>query len=490
MTYADAERRSRVLARGLLATGAGRGSRVGLLFPTGTDFVVAWLAAVRIGAIAVPISTFSTPVELRDLLARADVDILLGVPAYRGNDYAASVEEAVGFREGAGRPLATPFLRHVWLDGLDALEQRAAEVPDALLDAIEDDVTPDDRMIIVHTSGSTSAPKGVVHQHGSLLEHLATLNHLRGLGSGDRLFSNSPMFWIGGLAYNIVGAFVAGATLLCSAASDPADTLDFIERERPELTNGYVASVAALVAHPSFASRNFSSIRSGNLYPLSPDGVRPADPELRHKMLGTTETGSVCLMDPDESDQPESRRGSFGRPVPGLDARVVDPDTLDDVAAGVMGELWFRGPSLMEGYYGRERADVFTADGWYRTGDLFTVDDDGFYYFHGRRGDMIKTAGANVSPREVEGALRDVTSGLNVLVLALPDEERDQVVGAVILAAPDAAPDLDAVRRDLRTRLSAYKVPRRFLVVAPEALPMLSSGKPDMRRIVELFDEH
>src|SRR6185312_10942965 len=117
------------------------------------------------------------------------------------------------------------------------------------------------------------------------------------------------------------------------------------------------------------------------------------------------------------------------------------------------GELWFRGPSLMEGYYGRERAEVFTVDGWYRTGDLFRVDDDGYFYFLGRRGDMIKTA------------------------------------GAVVLAEPDDAPDLDAVRQGLRARLSAYKVPRRFLVLGPDELPMLSTGKPDQRAIIERFDE-
>jgi acyl-CoA synthetase (AMP-forming)/AMP-acid ligase II len=479
LTYADAEQRSRVLARGLLAAGVGRGSRIGLLFPTGTAFVLAWLATARIGAIAVPISTFSTPVELQDLLTRADIDIVLGVPGYRGNDYAAALRDA-----------SAPFLRHVWLEpDFAPLEQRAERVPDALVDAIEDDVTPDDRMVIVHTSGSTSAPKGVIHQHGPLLDHLATLNRLRGLDAGVRLFSNSPMFWIGGLAYNVVGVLVAGATLLCSAASDPADTLDFIERERPELTNGFVASIAPLVAHPSFPTRNFSSIRSGNLYPLSPDGVRPPDPELRHNMLGMTETGSVCLMSPDESDLPERYRGSFGRPVPGLDARVVDPETLDDVPVGTAGELWFRGPALMEGYYGRERSEVFTAEQWYRTGDLFRVDDDGFYYFLGRRGDMIKTAGANVSPREVEAALRDATGGLTALVLGVPDEERGQLVGAVIVAEADQSIDVDELREHLRARLSAYKVPRRWMVVAPDQLPMLSSGKPDMQQIVERFRE-
>jgi len=143
----------------------------------------------------------------------------------------------------------------------------------------------------------------------------------------------------------------------------------------------------------------------------------------------------------------------------------------------------------MEGYYGRERAEVFTPDGWYRTGDMFHVDADGFFYFHGRRGSMIKTAGANVSPLEVEAALSEATGGLVTMVLGVPDPERDQVVAAVILAEPDTAPDLDALRTELRSRLSAYKVPRRFLVLAPADLPMLSSGKPDLKAIEELFDE-
>ncbi|HLM17733.1 MAG TPA: class I adenylate-forming enzyme family protein [Acidimicrobiia bacterium] len=495
LSYAEAERRSRLLARGLLAIGAGRGSRIGLLFPTGVEFVLAWLAAVRIGAIAVPISTFSTSRELRDLLARADVDLVLGVREYRGNDYSAAIADAVGSFEVVERgvigvderPIAAPHLRGVLLDRFASLEARAADVPDAVLDAIEDDVTPDDRMVIVHTSGSTSAPKGVIHQHGPLLGHLHTLNQIRGLHAGTRLFSNSPMFWIGGLAYNVAGVLVAGATLLCTAATDPVEALDFIERERPELTNGYAASIAALVAHPSFARRDFSSIRSGNLHPLLPAAIRPTDVELRHNMLGTTETGSVCLMSSDETDQPEHRRGSFGLPVPGLTPRVVDTETLADVPVGTIGELWFRGPSLMEGYYGRERFEIFTADGWYRTGDLFHVDGDGYFYFHGRRGSMIKTAGANVSPLEVEAALSDATGGLAVMVLGVPDPERDQVVAAVILAEPDTAPDLDALRAELRTRLSAYKVPRRFLVLAPTDLPMLSSGKPDLAAIEELF---
>jgi acyl-CoA synthetase (AMP-forming)/AMP-acid ligase II len=205
-------------------------------------------------------------------------------------------------------------------------------------------------------------------------------------------------------------------------------------------------------------------------------------------MLGMTEAGSVCLMSDDETDQPERFRGSFGKPVPAIDTRVVDPDTLADCRSAAPGELWIRSPLLMDGYYGHERFEVFTPDEWFRTGDVFATDDDGFYYFKGRRGDMIKTAGANVSPKEVESVLRLVTGGLTSIVVGLPDPVRDQIVAAVIVVPDDIEVDLDFVQAELHTRLSSYKVPRRLARVSPERVPMLSSGKPDMRRLVEVFD--
>jgi acyl-CoA synthetase (AMP-forming)/AMP-acid ligase II len=363
----------------------------------------------------------------------------------------------------------------------------AGAAPDGdVMTAVEADVTPADRMVIVHTSGSTSAPKGVIHEHGPLVRHLENLNRIRGLTPGVKLFSNSPMFWIGGLAYNVLGTLVAGATLLSPTSTDAGEALDFLERERPELVNGFAQSIAQLMADPSFASRDFTSIRSGNLYAIMPEGLRPRDPELRHNMLGMTETGSVCLMDADESDQPEHRRGSFGSPVPELESRVVDPETLVEQPTGEPGELWLRGPLLMEGYYGRERWTTFTTDEWFRTGDAFSRDEEGFLYFLGRRDDMIKTGGANVSPREVEAVLRDVTGGLLPIVFGLPDADRGAIVAAVVVADSAVPLDTDAVHDALRARLSAYKVPRRIVRFTPDELPMLSSGKPDMPRLLEM----
>ncbi len=497
LSYAEADARSAAVAKGLLASGAGKGTRVGLLYPNGADFVVGLLAAARIGAIAVPLSTFSTAPELHGLLRGADIEIVLATATYRRRDYVEALREAVpGLDLDALPPvlnLHAPALRRIVFPSgaaahphtMDALLEAGRAIPDGILAAVEACVVPADRLVIVHTSGSTSAPKGVIHPHGSLLRHLDNLNDIRRYGEAEILFSNSPFCWIGGLAYGLIGTLLAGATLVCSNAADAGEVLDLLEATRPTMVNGFAATVAHLPKDPSFAQRDLSSIRRGNLWPIMPPDVRAADPELRHNMLGMTEAGSVCLVSDDEGDQPESRRGSFGRPAPGFEAKIVDPETGLPRRVGEVGELCFRGPFLMEGYYGRERHETFDADGWYHTGDLFHVDDAGFCYFTGRSGDMIKTAGANVSPREVETAILELTE-LVAHVVGLDDAERGQLVAAAVRVPPGLPqPDGEELRRSLRSRLSAYKVPQRIVFLADADVPMLSSGKLDSRALKE-----
>jgi acyl-CoA synthetase (AMP-forming)/AMP-acid ligase II len=504
LTYGEARTQSAELARALLSAGASLGTRFGIVHPNGRAFVVAWLAAARIGAVSVPFSTFSTSAELAGLLRNADVAMLLSAHRYRSQDFRTSLLAGLrGLDLAAPPPLLSetaPSLRRIALDleetdpevergwTLAGLLGGAGDVGDDVLAAAEAAVTPADHMVIVHTSGSTSEPKGVIHSHGALIRHLDNLNQLRRYVPGEILFSNSPFFWIGGFAYALLGTLVAGATLVCSNAPDAAAVLDVLERERPTMVNGFAASVAHLPKDPTFARRDLSSIRRGNLYPIMPGDVRPADPELRHAMLGMTEAGSVCLVDEDESEQPEHRRGSFGRPAPGLEARVRRDDG-SEAGAGEVGELYLRGPFLMEGYDGRERHQTFDHDDWFHTGDLVTRDDDGLFYFRGRGSDMIKTAGANVSPREVEAAILEV-SGLVSHVLGIDDEARGQVVAALVRAPVSASADhvdVDDLRARLRGRLSAYKVPRTIVVVPDREVPMMSSGKLDQRAARELL---
>jgi acyl-CoA synthetase (AMP-forming)/AMP-acid ligase II len=474
LTYAEAHQRSTRLACGLITLGAGKGTHVGVLYPNGPDFIVAMFAAARIGAVVIPLSTFATAPELATQLAHADVEILLGTASYRGHDYRDKLAQI----DRAGIPL----LRQTFLDSAPPVA-----VDSELLEAMEDDVDSSDPLAIVYTSGSTSAPKGVVHTHASLLDHQRVLNEIRGLGSADKLFCNSPFFWIGGIAFSILAAMLAGATLVCSNAVDPDETLDLLEAEKPTMTNGFVGGIAHLARHPGLAQRDLSSMRRGNLYPIMAPEVRPADPELRHTMLGMTETGSVITISEDESDQPEHRRGSFGRPAPGFDTKVVDPDTGGPVDVGQIGELCVRGPFLMQRYYKRSREECFDADGWFHTGDLVRTDPDGFVYFIGRRGAMIKTAGANVAPAEVEKAIAKV-AGLVAHVVGLPDDERGQVVAAVIVLPEGSELDEDALRESLKSELSSYKIPRRFAAVPAAEIPVMSSGKIDMQRLTKVFD--
>ncbi len=457
LSYAEADRRSAELAAGLLTLGAGKGTHVGVLYPNGPEFVVAMLAAARIGAVVVPFSTFATAAELRTQLLDSDVSILLSAGSYRSHDYRARLADTAGL----------PCLRHVFF------EPPTARVTDAL-PAMEADVDGCDVLAIIYTSGSTGAPKGAVHTHAGLLGHQRNLNQIRGLGPSDVLFCNSPFFWIGGFAFGLLATLTAGSTLVCSNATDAGATLDLLEAVRPNVTNGFTAGIAHLPRHPGFADRDLSSLRRGNLYPVMAPDARPADPELRHNMLGMTEAGGVLLIDGDESDQPEHRRGSFGRPAPGFETKVLDT-----------GELCIRGPYVMQGYYGRAWEDCFDADGWFHTGDLVRVDADGYFYYLARAGSMIKTAGANVTPAEVVRAI--AAQGFTAHVVGLPDTERGQIVAAVIVS--DEPVDTDALRRALRSELSAYKVPRRFAVCRPDEVPLLSSGKIDMPALRGLFDD-
>jgi len=460
LSYAEADRRSARLARGLVALGAGKGTHIGLLYPNGGAFIVGMLAAARVGAVVIPFSTFATSPELAAQLVDSDTEILLAAGSFRSHDYRKRL---------AG--ITAPLLRHVLIDS------EPGDLVDAtLLEAMEHDVDDSDPLAIVYTSGSTSSPKGVVHTHASLLGHQKILNEIRGLSSDDSLFCNSPFFWIGGIAFAVLATLLAGSTLVCSNATDAGETLDLIEAEEPTMTNGFVTGIAQLARHPSLAGRNLSSLRRGNLYPIMAPEVRPADPELRHTMLGMTEAGSVITISEDESDQPEYRRGSFGKPVPGFETKIVD------------GELCIRGPFVMQRYYKRSREECFDADGWFHTGDLVRTDADGFVYFIGRRGAMIKTAGANVAPAEVERAIAKVTGGTVAHVLGLPDPERGQLVAAVIALGDGAEFDEATVREQLTAELSAYKIPKRFAAVPRSEIPLLSSGKVDLTALQKVFD--
>lgn len=506
ITYGEAERASADWARGLVAAGAGKGTRIGVWMPNGPDWVLAWLAAARIGAVVVPINTFYQAREVGWILKHSDVQILLTASRFLSHDYLERLESyapALASSPRAIRLPKLPQLRSVLAWGgsqrpwtapgpADLLSRAgSAEGADAeLLARIEESVHPSDPMVVIYSSGSTADPKGAVHSQGAVIRHSFNLNHFRDLGHDDRIYSPMPFFWVGGFVFALVSAMHAGACMLCEEAFEPGATLDMLERERATIVAGWPHYAKAMAEHESFASRDLSSIRSGNLYPLLPEGVRPRDPELRSNSLGMTETCGPHTMDRMDHDLPEKLRGSFGHSVPGVEHKVVDPESGRTLAAGEFGEICVRGYNLMLGLHKTERQDTFDTEGFYHTGDGGVFDTEGVLFFRGRLGDLIKTGGANVTPREVEVVLEGMPGVKEAYVVGIPDADRGQLVVAAIVPEAGAEPTAETLGAGARRELSSYKVPRHFALLSHEALPFTDTGKIDKRRLAIFLEEH
>jgi acyl-CoA synthetase (AMP-forming)/AMP-acid ligase II len=498
LTFGEAEVQSRRLAKLLLRSGVAKGTRVGILFPQGPEFVVTFLAITRIGAIAVPLSTFSRGPELSRGVRHVDVAMLLAPRVLLGRDTQELFEAVWAELPAARDPRLflrdAPYLRHIWLCGggarpwvTDAPELAAARdepaVGDDLLAAVESEVTPADPMVIVSTSGATAEPKAVVHTHGAQIRHAWTLAQLYGLTDDVRTFTNMPFFWVGGLTVLLLSHLHVGAAVITVERMDTTEMLDLIEKARPTRLLGWTL-YERLSADATFADRDLSSV------------IELQPPELlgagrRHNSLGMTETGGPHTAAPASEnavDLPEQLRGSFGPPVPGMEHKVVDPATGEVLGDGIEGEICVRGSSLMAGLYKQERGDAFDEDGWYPTGDKGYF-RDGFLFFTGRLTEMIKTGGANVAPREVELALESLPGVKAAFVVGLPDAERGQLVGCLV--CPEEGHELapHSLTEALRDQVASYKIPRTIAVVPYEDVPWLPSGKVSKPRIVELLTD-
>ena len=506
LTYRDLEADSRRLARGLLASGVSRGTRVALLAPNGPEWVVAWLAAARIGALVVLLNTFHKARELGWALAHCRAEVLLTVDRYLNHDYGARLEQAVdglaGQDQEAIRTGSHPSLRAVWMWGegaaprswtapVDALRGRAGAVSDEQLDAAAARVEPQDPMVVIYTSGSTSEPKGVVHSHRTVIVHPFNLLQFRDLRAGDMLYTSMPLFWVGGLSYTLVSAMHTGATVVFEERFEPGSTLELIERRRVTHVIGWPHIAKALVEHPSFGERDLSSIRGGSFDDLLPAHLRVSDPRRKATSLGMTESHGPHSIEPLHVELPEGKEQSFGRSVPGIERRIVDPGTGEELPAGQAGEIWIRGYSLMVELLGQDPTDVFELGGWYRTGDSGLLDADGHLYFRGRLGTVIKAGGTNVAPREVELAIESQPGVMHAFVVGVPAADgRGEAVAAAVVAKPGAGIDPQDLRARLRAEIASYKVPRHVAVFAEQQeLPWLESGKIDLQALRRLLTD-
>ena len=465
---------------------------------------MAWLAATRIGAVVPLLNTYYKERELDWILRHCDAQVLFTVDAHLGNDYLDRLERvAPGLSEQTAEHILVPshpYLRSVWTWGegtrvwsgrVEDLTRRCEAVSDKLLDEVESEVTPADPMVVVYSSGSTADPKGAIHSHGAVVRHAHNLQQFRDLEQGDVFYTPMPLFWVGGLSFTLIAALHVGATLVFEDRFEPGRTLELIERERVTHVMGWPHMTKELIDHPTFAERDLSAVRGGALGKMIAADAEEIPVHLRPNSLGMTETLGPHTAESDGSRLTEAQVGSFGRPVPGVEHCVVDLVTGEQLPAGETGELWMRGYSLMQGLHKVERVDAFTPDGWYRTGDGGFFDPaDGHFHFTGRLGNVIKSSGMNITPREVEAVLESFDDVALAFVTGVPHPERgSDVVAAVVLE-----PGRDSTEEDLRTRIKAeiasYKVPRRILPIHDQReLPWLDSGKINLRGVTEMLIE-
>jgi acyl-CoA synthetase (AMP-forming)/AMP-acid ligase II len=487
LTYVDLDLRSSQLALALLAEGIGKGDHVGILMPNSVEWALAWFATTRIGAIAVPLNTFYKTSELAWTARHADLKAILAWSAFRNHDFVERLEEALpGLAEQRepGRIVlpTTPFLRTITLWGscdrawATTFEDRevARGIDPDFLSAVESCVTPADEATIIYTSGSTGDPKAPVHTQGTLVRHSYNLTFQYGIVPDTVLFTAMPFFWVGGLITGLLAVIHHGATLVTQPAFEAAEALALMERYRATTVLGWPQQGKSLSEHPDFARRDLSSVQRTSLPAIVPPDRRPKGPSA----LGMTELcGNHIGVDP-YPPQPPDRAETGGFSVDGLSHILVDPETGVPVPVGIEGEIWVRGYSLMQRLYKREREDVFTANGYYRTGDCGVEYDDGWIRFTGRLGDLIKTGGGtNVTPSEVESALTDCDGVLEAYVVGADDGSNGTIVAAAVVPRGDCVLDSEALRAQVRGRLSAYKVPKFIWITAKDALPFTATGK-------------
>lgn len=485
LSYLDLDVRSAKLARALLAAGIGKGDHVGILMPNSVEWAVAWFATTRIGAVAVPLNTFYKAAELGWTARHADLRAILAWSSFRDHDFAERLEEALPGLADVRDPRKiflrrTPYLRMIAVWGpcekawASTVDDDPAELDDDFLIAVESCVTPADDAMIIYTSGSTGDPKAPVHTQGTLVRHTYNLTFDYGVTHDTVMFTAMPFFWVGGLITGVHAVIHHGATLITQPAFDAAEALQLIESHRATITLGWPQQGKTLAEHPDFVKRDLSSVERTSMPAMVPPERRPQGPNA----LGMTELcGNHIGVDPYPA-QPPDRAETGGRSIEGLSHLLVDPESGQPVPVGTDGEIWVRGYSLMQRLYKREREDVFTPDGYYRTGDCGVAYDDGWIKFTGRLGDLIKTGGGtNVTPSEVELALTACDGVLEAYVVGAEDGASGTIVAAAVVPRGDSTLDGDELRAQLRTRLSAYKVPKFIWVTTKDALPFTATGK-------------
>ena len=437
-TYAEFAEHTESLANALRAQGITKGARVAYLGDNHPAFLESLFAVASLGAIFVPLNTRLADPELEYCLADSGASLLLGDRAVGDVRFGVTAQGEPGY--------------------------------------VDELVGLDDPAVILYTSGTTGRPKGAVLTHGNLTWNAINVLVDYDVTSSDIAIMISPLFHAASLGMGALPAMLKGACILLEPAFDPGRALELIESNRATWISGVPTTYQLIAEHPSWASRDISSLRiltcGGSPVPLRVLEAYEARGLSFTGGYGMTETSpGATSLQPGRS---RDRAGSAGLPHFFTDVRVVD-ESGGLAKPGEIGEIQVAGPNVVGGYWNRPDDNSFADDGWFRSGDLGSTDDEGFLFIADRLKDMIITGGENIYPVEVEQLILELDAVSAVAVIGVPDEKWGEVPRAIVTLRPGATLTLDAVRAHLEGRLARYKLPRSLVVV--DELPRTASGK-------------
>ena len=501
LTYAELRARVDTLARAFLARGVVPGDRVAILLPNRPEWLVTAFAAAKVGAVTAAISTFSTPRELAWTLEHACPRVLVTMEAFRGRGYLAALydlcPELAQAAPGALRSERLPELRAVVSiderrhDGVERwadVFRHAAEVKAAALATATAAVSPDDLCFILYTSGSTATPKGVTLAHGGVIANGFDIGERQHLSAADRLWLAVPLFWSFGSANALPAILTHGGTIVLQESFEPGEALALLDGERCSVYYGMANMARALLEHPDRQRRSLAAMRTGLTLGL-PEDIQMTIDAINARELcnvyGATETYGNCAVT-DAHDPLDIRLTTQGLPLPGMQIRVVEPASGRPPPPGEVGEFRVKG-HLTPGYYRdpEQTRAAFDADGWFVTGDLGLIGDDGRVRFRGRLKELIKTSGANVAPLEVEAILLAHPAVKQAYVVGVSDRDRGEVGVAAVELNQGATATAEALTAFCRERLASYKVPARIVFRTAEEFPRTATGKVQKPRLRE-----
>ncbi|HEX2105130.1 MAG TPA: AMP-binding protein [Solirubrobacteraceae bacterium] len=475
MTYAELDAAVDRVASGLIAAGIEKGERVGIWAPNCAEWVVVQFATAKVGAILVNINPAYRTHELEYALRQSGVRMLISARAFKASDYMAMVEEV-----RAGIPSLQAV---VFLDGAEWDELAATPVDEDALPERMGSLAFDDAINIQYTSGTTGFPKGATLSHHNILNNGFFVGELVEYTEVDRVCLPVPFYHCFGMVMGNLGAVSHGACIVIPAPGfEPGATLEAVAGERCTSLYGVPTMFIAELEHPDFDSFDLSSLRTGIMAgsPCPVEVMKRVQRDMHMSEVGIcygmTETSPVSTQTrPDDSL--ERRVSTVGRPGPHVEVKIIDPDTGLVMPHGEPGEFCTRGYSVMLGYWDEpeKTAEAIDAGRWMHTGDLATMDADGYCNIVGRIKDMVIRGGENVYPREIEEFLYTHPDVSDVSVVGVPDERFGEELCAFVVTRAGATLTEDAVRDFCRGSLAHYKVPR--YVVFTDGFPMTVTGK-------------